>query len=89
LLDQENHKKYLICIEISTVFEEESITLHHATYNKNSKKLFIEKVNLKNKKISEKWKSEIDFQGVKSLKFMKFHEATSEALKYSIDYIEK
>jgi hypothetical protein len=35
------------------------------TYNKNSKKLLIEKVNLKNKKVSEKWKSEIDFQGVK------------------------
>jgi hypothetical protein len=52
------------------IFEEESVTLHHATYNKNSKKLLIEKVNLKNKKVSEKWKSEIDFQGVKPLKIV-------------------
>jgi hypothetical protein len=36
------------------VFEEESVTLHHVTYNKNSKKLLIEKVNLRNKKVSEK-----------------------------------
>jgi hypothetical protein len=55
--------------------------LHHTTYNKNSKKLLIEKVNLKNKKASEKWKSEIDFQGVKPLKFMEFHEETNETLK--------
>jgi hypothetical protein len=26
--------------------------------------LLIEKVNMKNKKVSEKWKSEIDFHGV-------------------------
>jgi hypothetical protein len=36
--------------------------------------LLIEKVNLKNKKVSEKWKSEIDFQGVKPSKVMEFHE---------------
>jgi hypothetical protein len=36
------------------IFEEDSVTLHHATYHKNSKKLLIEKVNLKNKKVSEK-----------------------------------
>jgi hypothetical protein len=51
--------------------------------------LLIEKVNLKNKKVLKKWKSEIDFQGVKPSKVMEFHEATSEALKYSIDEIEK
>ena len=39
------------------IFEEESITLNHATYHESSKKMLIEKVNLKNKKVSEKWKS--------------------------------
>jgi len=46
------------------IFEEESVTLHHTAYHKSSKKLLIEKVNMKNKKVSEKWKLEIDFQGV-------------------------
>jgi hypothetical protein len=45
------------------IFEEEFFTLHHVAYLKNSKKLLIEKVNMKNKKVSEKWKSKIDFQG--------------------------
>jgi hypothetical protein len=39
------------------IFEEESLTLHRATFNKNSRKLVIENVNSKNKKIQEKWNS--------------------------------
>jgi hypothetical protein len=38
------------------VFEEEYVTLHHATFNKNSKKLLFEKINLENKKVVE-WNS--------------------------------
>jgi len=44
------------------VFEEEFVTLHHTTYNRN-KKLLIEKVKLRKKKVFEKWKSQIDFKG--------------------------
>jgi hypothetical protein len=43
---------------------------------------------LKNKKVVEKWNSKIELQGVRPSKVMKFHEATEEALKYSIDEIE-
>jgi hypothetical protein len=46
------------------IFEGESVTLHHTDYNTSSKKLLIEKVNIKNKKVSEKCKSKIDFNGV-------------------------
>jgi hypothetical protein len=46
------------------IFEEEYTTLQHTTYNRSSKKMLIEKVNKKNKKVSEKWKSTIDFNGV-------------------------
>jgi hypothetical protein len=63
--------------------------LHNTTYNKNSKKFLIQKVNMKNKKAYEKWKLEIDFQGVKPLKFMEFHEETNETSKYSIYEIKK
>jgi hypothetical protein len=45
----------------SKILEEEYDTLHHTTYDTNSRKLLIEKFNMKNKKVSEKWKSEIDF----------------------------
>jgi len=71
------------------IFEEEYLTFHHATFNKNSKKLLIEKVNLKDKNVSGKWKSEINFHGVKPSKIVQFHEATRESLKESIDDIEK
>jgi hypothetical protein len=70
------------------IFEEESLTLHHATFNKNSRKLVIEKINAKNKKIQEKWNSEFDFHGVPPSKVIEFHEATGEALKMSIGDIE-
>jgi hypothetical protein len=45
----------MISRELSTqepiIFEEESLTLHHATFNKSSRKLVIEKINAKNKNI--------------------------------------
>jgi len=37
------------------IIEEESLTPHCATFNKNSRKLVIKKINAKNKKIQEKW----------------------------------
>jgi hypothetical protein len=80
--------KELACEE-PLVFEEESITLHHATFNKNSKKLQVDKVNLKNKKVVEKWNSKIDIEGVKPSKVFELHRATWDALKYSIDKQEK
>jgi hypothetical protein len=52
----------LVCDE-PMVLEEESVTFHHATFNQSSKKLQIEKVNMKNKKVVEKWNSEIDIVG--------------------------
>jgi hypothetical protein len=70
------------------IFEEDSLTLHHSTFNKNSIKLVIEKVNSKNNKIQEKWNSKFDFQGVPPYKVMEFHEATRENLKFSIGDIE-
>jgi hypothetical protein len=39
------------------IFEKEYVTLHHTTYHKNSNKLLIEKVNMKNNKVVEKCKS--------------------------------
>jgi hypothetical protein len=77
----------LTCLE-PLIFEEESITLHHVAFNKESKKLLIEKINLKNKKVVEKWNSKTDLQGVRPSKGMQFHEATRETLKSLINEIE-
>jgi hypothetical protein len=63
--------------------------LHHVAYNRASKKLLLEKVNTKNKRSSEKWKSIIDFDGVAPSKIAQFHGATREALKQSVDTMEK
>lgn len=70
------------------IFEEESLTLHHAVFNRNSRKLIIEKVNSKNKNIHEKWNSKLDFHGVPPSKVTEFHEAIDEALKSSIGHLE-
>jgi hypothetical protein len=90
--EQRLQERRTIARELATqepiIFEEESLTLHRATFNKNSRKLVIEKVNSKNKKIQEKWNSKFDFQGVPPSKVIEFHEATGEALKMSIGDIE-
>jgi len=71
------------------IFEEESVTLHHMAYNRSSKKLLIEKVNTKNKKLFEKWTSTIDFHGVTPSTIVQFHEETGEALKEFVGNIER
>jgi hypothetical protein len=64
------------------------LTLHHATFNKNSRKLVLEKVNAKNKNIQEKCNSKFDFKGVLPSKVVEFHDAIGETLKISIGDIE-
>ena len=71
------------------IFEEESITLHKATYNHETKKLLLEKTNTKNKKSPERWKYLIDLYGVSPSKIADFHGATGDALKQSIDKMER
>jgi hypothetical protein len=88
LIERRTIAKELACEE-PIVFEEEYVTLHHVAFNPSSKKLQIEKVNMKNKKVVEKWNSEIDIVGVKPSKVLEFHQATGDALKYSISEQEK
>jgi hypothetical protein len=70
------------------IFEEDYITLYHVDLNRESKKLLIEKVNLKKKRVVEKWNFEIDIHGIKPSKVMKFHKATIESLNPSFNEIE-
>lgn len=50
--------------------------------------MLIEKINLKNKKVVEKWNSEIDLHGVLPSKIMQFHEVVGEEFKSSIGEVE-
>ena len=71
------------------IFEEESVTLHHADYNSETKKLLLEKVNNKNKNSYERLKSSIGLDGVAPSKIVDFHGAIGDALRQSIDKMEK
>jgi hypothetical protein len=60
------------------------LTLHNAQYNKEEKKLQIEKVHIKNKKITQKWNSKVDVSGVRPSGLLKLHITTGDALAHSI-----
>jgi hypothetical protein len=48
------------------------VTLHHAKYDKESKKLQIGRVNLKDKKVTGKWSFEIEIKGVRPSRVLNF-----------------
>jgi hypothetical protein len=60
------------------------MTLHHAKYNREAKKLQIERVDLKDKKVTGKWSFAINIKGVKHLWVIKFHQGMGNALAHSI-----
>jgi len=66
------------------LFLEESLTLHNALFEKSSKKLVIEKIHAKNKKVQGKLCSELDLNGVPPSKIVHIHEAMGEALKIPV-----
>jgi hypothetical protein len=49
----------------------------------------LEKANTKNKKSFERWKASIDLDRVAPSKIACFHGATGDALRHSIDKMEK
>jgi len=51
--------------------------------------MLLKKVNTRNKKSSEKWKSSINFDGVAPSKIAQFHNEIGEALKQCIDTMER
>jgi hypothetical protein len=69
-------------------FEEESLTLHSALFDKDSKKLVFERVNSKGKKVQGKTHSEFNLSGVLPSRIAKIHRATGDALEVSVDEME-
>lgn len=67
------------------VFEDESITLHCASYEKKSRNISLQCVDVKGKHIVEKWASEIETKNANPLGIMELHRETSESLAHTMD----
>jgi hypothetical protein len=66
------------------LFEQHSLTLHNTQYNKHERKLHIDKVSVKNRKVVHKSRSVVDVSGVGPSGLMKLHHSTGDALFDSI-----
>jgi len=60
------------------------LTLQNTQYNKQEKKLQIEKFHVTNKKITQKWNFEVHISGVGSSGPLKLHITSGDALAHSI-----
>jgi hypothetical protein len=60
------------------------LTLHNTKYNKETRKLQIEKIHVKNKKVTNKWSSEGGVSRVGPYGILKLHLTTEDALVHSI-----
>ena len=67
------------------VFEDESVTLHRASYQKDSRKLSLQRVSVKGKQVVEKWGLEIEIKNANPNDIMKLHQETNEALAHTMD----
>jgi hypothetical protein len=65
-------------------FEDKSLTLHNAQYNNEAKKLQIEKVKVKNKKVAQNLNSNVNVSGVGPSRILKLHITTGDSLSLSI-----
>jgi hypothetical protein len=68
-------------------YEEESLTLHSALFDKDLKKLVFERVNSKGKRIQEK-DTELDLNGVPHREFPEFIKLLGDTLEVSVDEME-
>lgn len=75
-----------LALEGSLIFHDDSITLHHANYHKDSWKLFFEHVNIKGKHVIETSGSKIKIKTVDPNELMELHKATSEDPHHIVDY---
>lgn len=67
------------------VFEYESVTLHHAHYEKESINISLQRVRVKGKHLVEKWGLEIVIKNDNPKCFMELNQATGESLAHTMD----
>jgi hypothetical protein len=66
------------------VFEQHSLTLHNTQYHKNQRKLCIEKVSVKNRKVIHHSTDDLDVSGIGPSALMELHQCIGDALHDSI-----
>ena len=71
------------------VFEDKSITLHCASYEKDFRKISLQCASIKGKHVVEKWGLEIEIKNANLKGVMELHHATSEALAHTMDDLER
>lgn len=67
------------------VFLDESFTLHHATYKKDSRNLTQQHLSVKGKQVIEKWGLENEINNVNPSDVMELYCVTGEALDHIVD----
>ena len=71
--------------EGTIIFEDESIILHHANYEKESKNISLQWVSIKGKNLVEKWGSKIEIIEAYPKGDTELHRATNEDLAHIMD----
>ena len=69
-----------LALDKPILFYKEFVTLHHANYNKETRKLQIGRVNLKDKKVIGKSSFEIDMKGLRRLGVLRFIQAIAHSI---------
>ena len=67
------------------VFEDESVTLHHANYQKDSRNISLQHASIKGKQVIEKSGSEIEIKNANPSDIMALHREICKALAHTMD----
>ena len=69
--------------------KDDSVTLHHASYQKYTRKLLLQRINIKGKQVIEKRGSKIDIKNANPSDVMELHRETGETLSHTMDDQER
>ena len=71
------------------VFEDELLILHHASYQKDSRKISLQRISIKGKQAIDKCGSEIEIKNMNPSDIMELHWEIGEALAHTVDDQER
>lgn len=66
-------------------FEDDSVTLHHSSYQKYTRQLLLQRVRVKGKQVTKKWSSVIEIKNANPNDVMELHQATCEDLVHTVE----
>lgn len=84
LVERKTLAKELDC-EDPIVFYDDSLALHQANYQRDTRNIFLKCVNIKANKVTNKWGLGIEIKNVNLSDVMQNHRATGEALADTVD----